>query len=196
MRFPWNGSGLYEAIKLIIEDQDSVSIASSYNFAFTILNNLISQGITLAEILDLAIRDMEDELVNIREATVSAMSIEKVNRKKYEEAEAEVKKWQDRTILAMEKGNDHLALEALKRKKFFATKVKNLEITLQQQTILSNCLKLSLFALSNKVAEAKYFQENIDFTNIKKRAIPQIAITELEDIDSDLESLKRQLDQL
>ena len=74
--------------------------------------------------------------------------------------------------------------------------MKNLEITLQQQTILSNCLKLSLFALSNKVAEAKYFQENIDFTNIKKRAIPQIAITELEDIDSDLESLKRQLDQL
>jgi hypothetical protein len=189
-----NGMSLYEAIKLIVEGESSTSILSSYNFGVTTLNSLISQGITMKEILDLAIEDMEQELVSTREATASAMSIEKINRKKYDEAQAEFKKWQDRTILAIEKGNDYLAEEALKRKKFFSIKVNNLKVALKEQMILSNCLKLSLFALSNKIAEAKDFQANFGNSQFQKLSNP--TTRDFNDIDTDLGILKRQLDEL
>jgi hypothetical protein len=188
------GMSLYEAIKLIVEGESSTSILSSYNFGVTTLNSLISQGITMKEILDLAIEDMEKELVSTREATVSAMSIEKINRKKYDEAQAEFKKWQYRTILAIEKNKDYLAQEALKRKKFFSVKVNNLKIALEEQIILSNCLKLSLFALSNKVAEAKNFQAN--FGNSQFQELSNLTTRELIDIDTELENLRRQLNEI
>jgi phage shock protein A len=148
----------------------------------------------MKEILDLAIEDMEKELVSTREATVSAMSIEKINRKKYDEAQAEFKKWQYRTILAIEKNKDYLAQEALKRKKFFSVKVNNLKIALEEQIILSNCLKLSLFALSNKVAEAKNFQAN--FGNSQFQELSNLTTRELIDIDTELENLRRQLNEI
>ncbi|MBD2294534.1 PspA/IM30 family protein [Anabaena sphaerica FACHB-251] len=188
------GVKLYEAIIFIVEGENSVSIDSSYNFGVTTLNSLIAQGITLAEILDLAIEDMEQELASTREATVSAMSIEKINIKKYNEADAEFKKWQYRTDLAIEKGNDYLAAEALKRQKFFFVKVNNLKVAIKEQMILSNCLKLSLFALSNKVAEAKTFRDNI--ANFEEQEVSEIKIMESDDFADDLKILKRQLDQL
>jgi hypothetical protein len=186
------GISLYEAIKLIVEGESFTSILSSYNFGVTTLNSLISQGITMKEILDLAVEDMEQELVSTREATVSAMSIEKINRKKYDEAQAEFKKWQYRTILAIEKDNDYLAQEALKRKKFFSMKVNNLKVALKEQIILSNCLKLSLFALSNKIAEANDFKAN--FGNSQFQELSNTTTGEL--IDIELESLRRQLDEI
>ncbi|WP_234301066.1 PspA/IM30 family protein [Sphaerospermopsis aphanizomenoides] len=188
------GVKLYEAIRFIVEGEISVSIDSSYNFGVTTLNSLISQGITIAEILDLAIEDMEQELASTREATVSAMSIEKINIKKYNEAEVELKKWQDRTNLAIEKGNTYLAAEALKRKKFFSMKVNNLKVALEEQMIISNCVKLSLFALSNKVVEAKDYQVNFGNFQLKKLSNP--TTRDVNDIDTELEILKQQLDDL
>ncbi|MTJ48024.1 hypothetical protein FJR05_09135 [Dolichospermum sp. UHCC 0259] len=137
---------------------------------------------------------MEQELISTREATVSAMSIEKINIKKYNEAEVELKKWQDRTNLAIEKGNDYLALEALKRQKFFSIKVNNLKVAIQEQMILSSCLKLSLFALSNKVAEAKIFRDKV--ANFEYQEVSEISMMESDYVSDDLKILKRQLDQL
>jgi hypothetical protein len=189
------GVKLYEAIRFIVEGETSVFINSSYNFGVTTLNSLIAQGITLAEILDLAIEDMEQELARTREATVSAMSVEKINIKKCNEAEVEFQKWQYRTDLAIEKGNDYLAAEALKRQRFFFVKVNNLKAAIKEQMILSSCLKLSLFSLSNKVAEAKTFRDNV--TNFDNQEVSDIIMIELDDVDDDdLKNLKRQLDQL
>jgi hypothetical protein len=183
---------LYESIKLIVEGESYTFILSSYNLSVIALNHLISQGITIEEILNLAIEDMEQELASTREASISIMSIEKINKKKYDEAQAELNKWQRRTILAVKKDNDYLAEEALKRKKFFAMKVNNLQIALNEQAILSNFLNLNLFALSNKITEAKTFQSNLKnlqypkLFNLNNRAF----------IDIDLETSKRQLDEL
>jgi hypothetical protein len=184
------GIGLYEAIKLIIEDDSSIN--SSYSFGVLALNRLISQGITLEEILDLAIEDMEKELAITREATISVMSVEKINIKKYQEARKELEKWEKRIMLAVQKDNDYLTEEALKRKKIFKCKVNNLQTALNEQIILSDCLKLNLLTLSTKVAEAKAFKTKrsiFRFTEVSN-------LKSIEFIDTDLEALKKQLDDL
>lgn len=125
------------------------------------LNRLLQRGVDPEKLLDLAIEDMQQELLKLRRAVISIMVTQKQTRQQYEQAQSEVSKWQRRTQLALQNGHDDLAREALKQKKIFTEKANTLKANLDEQTALVDVLKSKLAAFESKVSEAKVFKTQI-----------------------------------
>ncbi len=119
------------------------------------LNQLLQQGTDPEKLLDLAVEDMQEDLLKFRQAVVPVIAAKKRTLQHYEQAQAEEKKWQRRALLAVQKGDDNLARQALEQKKIFAENVNTLKVNLDEQTALVDSLQSKLFAFETKVSEAK-----------------------------------------
>ncbi|MGB7084668.1 MAG: PspA/IM30 family protein [Phormidesmis sp.] len=122
---------------------------------FAGLNRLLQQGIEPEELLDGAIEQMETDLQNARQAAFNAVVNQKRLQQEYEKTQAEVKKWKQRAQLALRKGDECLAREALKRKNMHVSVLSSLEASLDQEPALVRNLKQNLALLEAKISEAK-----------------------------------------
>ncbi|NJL84795.1 MAG: PspA/IM30 family protein [Leptolyngbyaceae cyanobacterium SM1_1_3] len=119
------------------------------------LNAAVSSAEDPEKILDQAIIDMQEDLVQMRQAVASAIASQKRVQQQYERAQAESNTWQQRAQLALQKGDDTLAREALVRKKAQAETAATLKAQLDQQNGAVDTLKRQLIALESKISEAK-----------------------------------------
>jgi phage shock protein A len=71
------------------------------------------------------------------------------------QAQAEANNWQQRAQLALQKGDENLAREALSRKKSQGDTAAALKTQLDQQSSTVDALKRNLIALEGKISEAK-----------------------------------------
>jgi phage shock protein A len=119
------------------------------------LNRLLQQGIDPEKLLDSAIEQMETDLQNTRQAIVNVIACQKRLQQQYEQTQAEVNKWKRRAQLALQKGDEYLAREALIRKKMHAGILSSLEVQLNQEPASVKNLKQNLTFLEAKISEAK-----------------------------------------
>ena len=119
------------------------------------LNRLLQQGIDPEKLLDSAIEQMEADSQNARQAIVNVIASQKRLQQQYEKAQTEVNKWKRRAHLALQKGDEYLAREALIRKKMHTGILSNLEVQLNQEPASVQTLKQNLTFLEAKIAEAK-----------------------------------------
>ncbi len=119
------------------------------------LNRLLQQGIDPEKLLDSAIEQMESNAGNARRAIVDVMAAQRRLQQQYDQAEAESNKWKQRAQLALQKGDEHLAREALIRKKMHKENLNCLKVQLNQEPTSVEILKKNLTLLETKIAEAK-----------------------------------------
>lgn len=119
------------------------------------LNAAVSSAEDPQKILDQAIIDMQEDLVQLRQAVASAIASQKRMQQQANQAQSEANNWQQRAQLALQKGDEGLAREALSRKKVQAETSAALKAQLDQQTATVDTLKRNLIALEGKIAEAK-----------------------------------------
>lgn len=119
------------------------------------LNRLLQQGIDPEKLLDIAIEQMEEDARDARQAAINAIASQKRLQQQYEQAQAEVNKWQRRAQLALNKGDEYLAREALLRKKTHTRTLSSLQAQLNQEPVSVNSLKQNLALLEAKIVEAK-----------------------------------------
>lgn len=119
------------------------------------LNSAVSAAEDPEKILDQAIIDMQEDLVQMRQAVASAIASQKRVQQQQERAQAEANNWQQRAQLALQKGDENLAREALMRKKTQAENSAALKTQLDQQSATVDQLKRSLIGLESKISEAK-----------------------------------------
>ena len=119
------------------------------------LNAAVSAAEDPEKILDQAIIDMQEDLVQMRQAVAGAIASQKRVQQQYEKAQTEAGRWQSRAQLAVQKGDESLAREALVRKKSQADTAAALKAQLDQQSASVDTLKRNLIALESKIAEAK-----------------------------------------
>ena len=72
-----------------------------------------------AKILDQSVADMQADLVKLRQAVALAIASQKRLSSQAEQAAAQSKTWYERAELALKKGEESLAREALTRRKTF-----------------------------------------------------------------------------
>lgn len=77
------------------------------------INSLLDKAEDPEKMLRLMIQEMEDTVIDLKTSTAARMAEAIRLGKRVEEAEATVSRWQDRAELAVEKGKDDLAREAL-----------------------------------------------------------------------------------
>lgn len=107
------------------------------------------------KILEQAVIDMQEDLVQMRQAVAGAIAAQKRIETQYNQAQAEATKWQKRAELAVTKGDESLAREALSRKKMQLEASNTLKTQLTEQVILTDQLKRNLVAIEGKISEAK-----------------------------------------
>jgi len=108
-----------------------------------------------AKILDQSVADMQADLVKLRQAVATAIASQKRIQNQAEQAESQAATWYERAELALKKGEEDLAREALGRRKTCTDTATALRTQLQSQAGQVDQLKKSLVQLESKIAEAK-----------------------------------------
>lgn len=119
------------------------------------LNAAVSAAEDPEKILEQAIIDMQEDLVQLRQAVASAIASQKRMQQQHNQAQSEANNWQQRAQLALQKGDENLAREALNRKKVQTETAAALKTQLDQQSATVDTLKRNLIALEGKISEAK-----------------------------------------
>jgi phage shock protein A len=119
------------------------------------LNDMISKAEDPEKVLEQAVIDMQEDLVQLRQAVARSIAEQKRTEQKYAQDQAEASKWEQRAKLALSKGDENLAREALSRKKSFTDTATVLKQQLDQQTAQVDSLRRNLVALESKISEAK-----------------------------------------
>ncbi len=119
------------------------------------INDLVSKAEDPEKVLEQAVVDMQEDLVQLRQAVARAIATQKRTEQQYNKNQSEANNWQQRAQLALSKGDENLAREALVRKKSFSDTATSLKIQLDAQSNQVSTLKRSLIALESKISEAK-----------------------------------------
>ncbi|MDX2213366.1 MAG: PspA/IM30 family protein [Oculatellaceae cyanobacterium bins.114] len=119
------------------------------------LNAAVSSAEDPEKILEQALIDMQEDLIQLRQAVASAIASQKRVQQQHNQAQSEANNWQQRAQLALQKGDESLAREALSRRKVQLETATALKTQLDQQTTTVDTLKRNLIALEGKIAEAK-----------------------------------------
>lgn len=119
------------------------------------INDVVSKSEDPEKILEQAILDMQEDLVQLRQAIAKTIATQKRTQTQYDQAQNQANSWQSRAQLALQKGNEDLAREALGRKKSFADTAAAIKAQLDPQTTQVDTLKRNLIQLESKIAEAK-----------------------------------------
>lgn len=119
------------------------------------VNDLVNKAEDPEKILEQSLADMQEDLVQLRQAVASAIATQKRSQQQYNQAEAQANQWYARAQLALQKGDENLAREALKRKKGYAETAATFKASLDQQSAQVETLKNNLKALEGKILEAR-----------------------------------------
>ncbi|MFE1746730.1 PspA/IM30 family protein [Coleofasciculus sp. H7-2] len=125
------------------------------------LNDALSKAENLEKILEQSIIDMQEDLVQLGQAVARAIATQKRTQQQYNQAQTEADNWQNRAQLALQKGDENLAREALVRKKVNSDTANTLKTSLDQQTAHVETLKRNLIVLKSKISEAKQKQDRL-----------------------------------
>ncbi|WP_293153624.1 MULTISPECIES: PspA/IM30 family protein [unclassified Microcoleus] len=108
---------------------------------------------------DLLILEIQEPLKELRQAVGSAISAQLRIQWQYNQAESQANQWQQRALLALQKGDENSVRQAWVRKQIELDKVAKVKIDLDDQTVRVETLNRNLLALESKIAEANSKKE-------------------------------------
>jgi phage shock protein A len=123
------------------------------------INDMVSKAEDPEKILEQAILEMQENLVKMRQGVAQAIASQKRTEQQYNQNLVESNNWQKRAELALQKGDENLAREALVRKKSFQDSANSLKQSLDGQTGQVDTLKRNLVQIESKLSEAKTKKE-------------------------------------
>ena len=145
------------------------------------LNSFVSDAEDPTKILDQSVADMQDDLVKLRQAVAIAIASQKRLENQANQAQEQIQNWLSRAELALKKGEEDLAKEALSRKKTFQETFESLSTQSQKQNAQVEKLKKGLLLLERKISEARTKKDML-----KSRAQAAKAQRKIQDAVGDL----------
>ena len=180
---------------------------------FTRFRDIISSNISAMldrsedpeKLIKLMIREMEDTLVEIKASCAGVMAERKKIERQLEELGAREKSWNDKAALAVNKGRDDLAREALIEKRRFGERVMALEKELRECNVLVEQYQDDIRQLEDKLRSARERQRILVqrhiHANRKKQAQQEIrrmesseAVFKFEELENRIERMEAEAD--
>lgn len=118
-------------------------------------NAIVSSAEDPEKLLDQTVLEMNEDLIKMRQASAQVLASQKQLENKYKAAQTTADDWYRRAKLALEKGDEVLAREALKRRKDYEESAKALKSQLDQQKGVVEKLISNTRLLESKIQEAK-----------------------------------------
>jgi phage shock protein A len=143
-----------------------------------VLRSNIGAAVNAAEdpekMLEQTVTDMQEDLVKLRQAVAGAIASQKRLEQQYNQAQTQSNEWYRRAQLALQKGDETLAREALARKQTFTTTGTSLKQQLDQSTSQVETMRKGLMGLESKIAEAKTKKDMLKARARSAKATEQI----------------------
>ncbi|MEO0395766.1 MAG: PspA/IM30 family protein [Cyanobacteria bacterium P01_A01_bin.137] len=119
------------------------------------LNDTLNGAEDPEKLLEQTTADMQENLLQLRQAVAVAIATQKRSERQYEQAHTQAREFYNRAQSALEKGNEILAREALNRRQSYLETAQTLEGQLKQQQVSVQQLKTNMRTLESKIAQAR-----------------------------------------
>ena len=169
------------------------------------INAMLDKAEDPEKLISLMIREMEDTLVEIKASCAGVMANKKKGFRQMTEAQAQAGNWERKAGLAVAKGRDDLAREALLEKRRYSERAAGLEKELGEMNGLVDQYQEDIRQLEEKLRGARekqrlLIQRHIH-ANKKKRAQEEIrrmetseAIVKFEEFENRIERMEAEAD--
>lgn len=118
------------------------------------LNSLVSSAEDPEKILEQAVLDMQEDLIQLRQAVAQAIATQKRTERQCSQAQTTSDEWYRRAQLALQKGDETLAREALTRRKSYQDTAEAMRSQIGQQSTIVTQLKQNMMKLESKIGRA------------------------------------------
>ncbi len=119
------------------------------------INAILDKAEDPEKLIKLMIREMEDTLVEIKAACAGAMASSKKVRRQLVALQDRIQYWEEKAQLAVHKGRDNLAREALIEKRRFTGRIDGLESELSEHNLLVEQYQADIRQLEDKLKSAR-----------------------------------------
>ncbi len=119
------------------------------------INAILDKAEDPEKLIKLMIREMEDTLVEIKAACAGAMASSKKVQRQLGTLQDRIQYWEEKAQLAVRKGRDNLAREALVEKRRYTRRIDGLESELTEHNLLVEQYQADIRQLEDKLKSAR-----------------------------------------
>ena len=119
------------------------------------VNSFVNGAEDPEKALQQAVVNMQSDLVSMRQAVAQAIATQKRTERQSEQAARTAQEWYSRAQMALQKGDDSTAREALTRRQTYAQTAQTLAAQIAQQREIVGQLKHNMVSLESKIADAR-----------------------------------------
>ena len=164
------------------------------------INSMLDKAEDPDKMIKLMIREMEDTLIELKSSCAGVIAGRKKIERKLEEVLAKYNLWNERAELAVAKGRDGLAREALVEKRRYSQVAESLENELNEHAGLVVQYQEDMMELENKLNNAKEKKRTLaqrhKRANGKKRAQQEIRRSNSADTMARFDKLESRIEQM
>ena len=169
------------------------------------INAILDKAEDPEKLIKLMIREMEDTLVEIKAACAGAMASNKKVQRQLDTLHDRIRYWEEKAALAIKKGRDNLAREALVEKRRYTRRVDGLENEITEHNLLIEQYQDHIRQLEDKLKSARdkqrlLVQRHIH-ANRKRQAQEEIrrvdsseAMLKFDDLENRIERMEAEAD--
>ncbi|MGD8961876.1 MAG: PspA/IM30 family protein, partial [Desulfobacterales bacterium] len=119
------------------------------------INAILDKAEDPEKLIRLMIREMEDTLVEIKAACAGAMASSKKVQRQLGTLQDRIQYWEEKAQLAVSRGKDNLAREALVEKRRYTRRIDGLESELTEHNLLVEQYQADIRQLEDKLKSAR-----------------------------------------
>ena len=164
------------------------------------INAMLDKAEDPEKLIKFMIREMEDTLVELKASCAGVMANSKKIQRQMESVLSRVKYWEENAALAVKKGRDDLAREALVEKRRYADRSDPLEQELVENNALVDQYQGDIRQLEDKLGTAREKQRMLAQRHIhakkKKRAQEEIRRMDSSEVMFKFEGLENRIERM
>ncbi len=164
------------------------------------INSMLDRAEDPEKLIKLMIQEMEDTLIELKTACAGVMAESKTVERQLQGIDKRVDYWESKAGLAVNKGRDDLAREALLEKRRYAQRAQSLTTELSEQEVLLAQYKDDIRQLEDKLKTAREKERLLVQRHIhaarKKRAQEDMQRMDSADAIFKFEELEQRIDQM
>jgi phage shock protein A len=164
------------------------------------INAMLDRAEDPEKLIKLMIREMEDTLVELKASCAGVMATGKKVQRELEQVEERARYWEEKAELAVSKGRDDLAKEALVEKRKFTQRKGTLELELVEHDSLAEQYQDDILQLEEKLKSARDKQRVLIQRHIhakrKKRAQEEIRRVDSSEVVLKFDELENRIERM
>jgi phage shock protein A len=164
------------------------------------INSMLDNAEDPEKLIKLMIREMEDTLIEIKSSCANTIAGQKKARRFLDEIEEKENFWGQKAELAVQKGKDNLARQALQEKRRYTQRAETLQAEVTELGVMIEQYREDIQELENKLKSAREKQRMLVQRHLratrKKRVREEIRRADSAEVMQKFEELEQQIERM